>query len=219
MSDITNLLMLVAFISGILLLLYLQPETSFATIGMKMQRATQAQWSLNEFLRMKQNRWKVNKYYSFSEETVRSLGHRFVGRFDAAILHWANAPVLDAIVEYKFPVNHLPSQSRPEDVFQAGLYALALRESGVSCSSTRLVVIYCLQEKAKRCVRKGSTRECWRCRNGKVFVTRFKPKNVLRGLKRLDEVWYEGRKPRPAKESSRCKVCPYSRDMCNYSVV
>jgi hypothetical protein len=50
-------------------------------------------------------------------------------------------------------------------------------------------------------------------------VTRFKPKNVLRKLRRLDEVWYEGRKPIPIQEANRCRICPYSDSRCNYSVV
>jgi CRISPR/Cas system-associated exonuclease Cas4 (RecB family) len=150
---------------------------------------------------------------------VRSLGHRFVGRMDAAILHWEKAPILDLVIEYKFPVKHLPKQARQEDVFQSGLYALALLESGVSCSSTRLLVIYCLQSKAKRCLDRKSNRDCWQCSDGKVCTTRFRPKNVLGKLRKLDEVWYNGRKPRPAQEPNRCRVCPYSNGRCNYSTV
>jgi hypothetical protein len=211
--------MMVVFIAGILLLIALQPSTGFATSGMKLRRAIQAKWSLSEFLKMKPDRWKLNQYYFFSEENVRSLGHRFVGRLDGAVLHRENTPILDLVIEYKFPLKYLPKYARPEDVFQSGLYALALLESGVSCSSTRLVTIYCLQDRAKRCLDKKSTMDCWRCSNGKTFTTRFKPKKVLRELKRLDEVWYRGRKPRPAQEQSACRVCPYSKDECNYSLV
>lgn len=219
MSNLTSLFMMIVCISGIVLLLALQPRTGIATTGMKMRRAISAPWSLAEFLKIKPNRGKINQYYFFSEENVRSLGHRFVGRLDGAVLHWGKAPILDLIIECKFPVKHLPKQARKEDVFQSGLYGLALLDSGVSCSSARLVTFYCLQEKAKRCLDRKTTRECWQCSDGKTFVTHFKPKSVLRKLRRLDEVWYDGRKPRPAQEPSRCRVCPYSNGRCNYSIV
>ena len=219
MSDLTSLIMMIVFITGVLLLLVLQPRTGFATTGMKLKRATPATWSLSEFLKMKQNRWKVNQYYFFSEENIRSLGHRFVGRLDGAVLHHEDTPILDIVIEYKFPLKYLPKKARPEDVFQAGLYALALLESGVSCSSTKLVTIYCLQDMAKRCLDRRSSRDCWRCSDGLTFVTRFKPRSVIRKLGRLDEVWYQGRQPRPAQEQSRCRACPYSKDRCNYSLV
>jgi hypothetical protein len=206
------------FIIGILLFLALQPRTGLATTGMKMRRALPSPWSLADFVRTKPNRKNLNQYYAFTEENVRSLGHRYVGRLDGAILHWESAPILDLVIEYKFPVKHLPEKARKEDVFQSGLYALALYESGISCSSTKLVTIYCLQEKAKRCFDKKSTSNCWRCRDGKTFATKFKPNKVERTLKRLDEVWYEGRKPRPAHETSACRICPYSEGKCNYSL-
>lgn len=218
MIDLANLFMMIVFIAGIILLLVLQPKTGFASTGMKMRRATNTPWSLPEFLKLKPSKWKNNQYYYFSEENVRSLGHRYVGRLDGAILHWETAPILDLVIEYKFPVKYLPKQARKEDVFQSGLYALALLESGVSCTSTKLVTIYCLQDKAKRCLDKKSTRECWRCGEGKVFVARFKSKRVLKKLKRLDEIWYGDRKPIPVQEPSRCGVCPYN-NRCNYSKV
>jgi len=218
MIDVANLFMMIVFIAGIILLLVLQPRTGFASTGMKMRRATNTPWSLPEFLKLKPSTWKNNQYYYFSEENVRSLGHRYVGRLDGAILHWETAPILDLVIEYKFPVKYLPKQARREDVFQSGLYALALLESGVSCTSTKLVTIYCLQDKAKRCIDKKSTRECWRCGEGKVFAARFKSKRVLKKLRRLDEIWYGDRKPIPVQEPSRCGVCPYN-NRCNYSKV
>jgi hypothetical protein len=219
MSGLASQIMMVVFIAGVLLLLALQPRTGFVTTGMKMRRAIPAPWSLSEFLKERSNRWKINQFYFFSEENVRSLGHRFVGRLDGAILHHEKTPILDLVIEYKFPLKHLPKQANPEDVFQSGLYALALLESGISCSSTRLVTVYCLQDKAKRCLDRKSTKECWRCSAGKTFVTRFKPKNVLRKLGRLDEVWYNGKQPRPTQEQRNCRICPYSKDRCNYSLV
>jgi len=206
-------------ILGILVFLAMQPRIGFATTGMKMRRAIPASWSLSEFVKLKPSRWKLNQYYSFTEENVRSLGHRYVGRLDGAILHWESAPILDLVIEYKFPMKYLPQRARDEDMFQSGLYALALQESGFSCSSTKLVTIYCLQENAKRCLEKKSTRNCWHCRNGRSYATRFKQKDVEKELRRLDEVWYEGRKPRPTQEASACRICPYSEGKCNYSVI
>ena len=150
---------------------------------------------------------------------MRSLGHRYIGRFDTAILHWEEAPVLDLVIDYKFPVRYLPEKKRSEDIFQAGLYALALYESGVSCSGTRLVNIYCLQDQAKRCMESSSIKECWRCGDSKIHVKRFNPKQVIKALKKMDEVWYDGRRPRPSPEHGKCRACPYSKDKCNYSAV
>ena len=112
MSDLVSLFMMIVFIVGIVLLLVLQPITGFATTGMIMRRAVSAPGSLV-----------------------------YVGRFVGAVLHWEKSPILDIVIEYKFPVKHLPRQTRKEDVFQSGLYALALLDSGLSCSSTRLVTI------------------------------------------------------------------------------
>lgn len=211
--------MLVIFIGGIILLLISQPRTGFSTAGMKMRRAIPAPWTLSEFLHLKPSRWKLGQYYSFSEETLRSLGHRFIGRFDNAILHWEESPVLDLIIEHKFPVKYLPEKSRSEDIFQAGLYALALLERGVSCSSTRLVNIYCLQDRTKRCMESNSTKECWSCGDSKMHVKRFDSNKVIKSLKKMDEVWYNGRRPRPSPEQGKCRVCPYSKGKCNYSAV
>jgi CRISPR/Cas system-associated exonuclease Cas4 (RecB family) len=219
MDGFLGLISFIAFIGCILLLLNMQAKTGFSTTGMKMRRAIPSPWDLSEFLTLRPSRWKIGKYYSFSEETVRSLGHRYVGRFDGAILHWEEAPVLDVVIEYKFPVNHLPEQSRPEDVFQAGLYALALMETGVSCTKTRLVTIYCLQDRAKRCVEGKSSKSCWKCGNSRIHTSRFNPRKVIKTLKRMDEVWYNGRKPKPTPGPLKCRSCPYSRDKCNYSAV
>jgi hypothetical protein len=219
MDAFLGLMFFLLFIGGLLLLLTMKARIGLSITGMKMRRAIPAQWNLQEFLKLKPSRWKRGEYYLFSEETVRSLGQRYIGRFDSAILHWEEVPVLDLMIEYKFPVNYLPEQSRPEDVFQAGLYALALLESGVSCSNTRLVTIYCLQDRAMKCMEGKSSKSCWRCGDSKVYTNRFNPRNMIKTLKRLDEIWYKGRNPRPAKEPERCRPCPYSKDKCNYSVV
>ncbi|MFW9796701.1 MAG: hypothetical protein ACFFE2_06670 [Candidatus Thorarchaeota archaeon] len=218
MSELVNFAMMVALTLSILVILVLQPKTGFATIRMKMKKAIPAQWEFSEFIKLKPNKLKTNQYYSFSEETVRSLGHRYIGRFDGAVLHWETKPVLDFVIEFKFPVKQLPERARKEDVFQSGLYALALMESGVSCSSSKLVSIYCLQDKAERCLTRKSNKDCWRCRDGKMFVTKFNHKSVLEKLKQLDQVWYEGRRPRPSQDIRSCSVCPYSNGRCNYAL-
>ncbi|MHA2114099.1 MAG: hypothetical protein ACXABM_01275 [Candidatus Thorarchaeota archaeon] len=219
MDAYASFMLLIAFIGGILLLLNSQAKTGFSTTGMKLRRAVPAPWGISEFLKLKPSRWKTDEYYLFAEETVRSLGHRFIGRFDGAILHWEDAPMLDIIIEHKFPTKHLPAQSIPEDIFQAGLYALALYESGVSCSNTRLITIYCLQDQAKRCVEGNSARSCWKCGDSKIHNERFNLNKMIKTLKKLDEVWYRGRRPNPTPTPRKCRICPYSRGNCNYSAV
>lgn len=204
---------------GLLVFLAYQPRSGLLSSGMKMRRAVSAPLCLSEFLTKKQKQWKNHTYYYFSEEAVRSLGHRFVGRFDGAVIHWDDVAILDLIIELKFPSQYLPRHKKPEDVFQAGLYALALMESGVSCSSTKLVTIYCPQDRAEKCLERKSIGDCWRCSESRSYVTKFRPNDVLRTLKRLDEVWYEGRKPRPTHDESNCRVCPYSNSRCNYTLV
>ena len=219
MSSFTSLILMVIFIGGILVFLELQPKTGFTTTSMKMRRAATSQWSLTDFLKLKPSRWKLDQYFFFSEEKVRSHSHRYAGRLDGAILHWKTAPILDLVIEYKFPTNRLPRRVKEEDMFQAGLYALALLESGVSCSTTKLVTVYCLQDTARRCLDRKSARECWRCGKGRTFVTKFKQRDVEKKLERLDEVWYGGRKPVPTQDVVNCRVCPYSKGKCNYSLV
>ncbi len=182
-----------------------------------LRDAEPARWTLSEFLHLNPRRRTFGKSFIFREQTIRSLGYRYVGRFDYAILHWKEAPILDAVIERKFPRNLVPSTPRPEDMFQAGLYALGLRESGVSCSSTRLIIIYCLQESAKRCIGRNRA-DCLTCKDGATFSRKFRPSNVLRTLQKLDEVWFEGRSPKASPTSSKCRVCPYSIDQsCRYS--
>ena len=207
------------FILGLLVFLAYQPKSGLVSSGKIMRRAVSAPVCLSEFLTKEERQRKSHFYYFFSEETVRSLGHRFVGRFDGAVIHWEDVAVLDLVIEYKFPSHQLPSHKKPEDVFQAGLYALALMESGISCSSTKLVTIYCPQDRAEKCLERKSIRDCWRCSESRSYVAKFRPNDVLRTLRRLDEVWYEGRKPKPTQEEYNCRVCPYRNDRCSYSLV
>jgi hypothetical protein len=208
MEPLTNLLLLCLFLVGVLLMGYWKLGGGLLSPPARIIRGAEpARWSLRDFIHLQSNRPKSSSTFIFREESIRSLGHRFAGRFDFAILHWEEAPVLDAIVERKFPLKHLPSKPRPEDVFQAGLYALSLMESGVSCSSTRLFLIYCLQEPASRCIGKNGA-ECLTCGEKAMFVKSFRPERVLRGLRKLDEVWYRGRKPRATPNDSKCKGVP-----------
>ncbi|MFW9963307.1 MAG: hypothetical protein ACFFCX_07080 [Candidatus Sifarchaeia archaeon] len=219
MSNLDTLIIMIGFFAGVLLLFTVHPRTRFSTTRLKIKRANPAPWSMSEFLNTKSSQVAINQHYYFSEEIVRSLGHRYIGRLDGAVLHWKEVPILDCVIEFKFPVSILPRRVRAEDLFQSGLYALALLESGVSCSSTMLVIVYCLQEKAKRCQSRKSTKLCWECCDGKTFVRRFKSKKVIGELHRLDEVWYNGRQPKPTRELSSCRICPYSRNRCKYSLV
>lgn len=194
----------------------------FGTISVrgKMRHAQTSPWNLHEFLLLNPSKPKHNDCYRFNEESVRSHAHRFVGRFDGAILHWEEAPILDMIIESKFPVNNLPEKAGREDIFQAGLYALALADTGVSCKDAKLVIIYCLQDAAKRCVYGNSPRRCWDCGEGKIFSQNYDQQKIMKTLAKIDEVWYKKRQPRASPSESNCRPCPYSKDgRCNRSVM
>ena len=186
----------------------------------KLRYAQSAPWDLHEFLNLNPSKPKRNEYYRFNEEPVRSHAHRFVGRFDSAILHWEERPVLDMIIENKFPVNYLPDRAKREDIFQAGLYTLALSESGVSCNSTKLVIIYCLQDTARRCLRGNSAKMCWQCDKGRLFTKDYDQKKIMNRLSMINEVWYGKRKPRANSTDDNCRPCPFSKNgKCNYSAI
>jgi hypothetical protein len=124
------------------------------------------------------------------------------------------------LIEYKFPVNQLPTKMKEEDLFQIGLYALAMAESGISCSSTRLVTVYCLQDVAKACTKGKSISNCWSCGDGKIYEKRYNPEAIQKQLRILDEVWYKKRQPRATPEEKKCRPCPFSKKgACNYSAV
>ena len=185
-----------------------------------IRKSQKSPWNLVEFTQLHPSHWKRREYYRFTEELVRSLAHRYFGRFDTAILHWEDAAILDVLIEYKFPVNYLPTKMKEEDHFQAGLYSLALAESGISCSSTRLVTVYCLQDDAKRCVQDKLKRNCWSCGDGRIFEKKFNPDKIHKHLKRLDEVWYKKRKPIATPSKTKCRPCPFSqRGDCNFTAI
>ncbi|MFX0107682.1 MAG: hypothetical protein ACFE7R_05340 [Candidatus Hodarchaeota archaeon] len=219
LDPLIELIILCIFISGILVLAYWHSEGVFGSVANILRHSEISPWSLHDFLHLKEAESDSQKKYIFSEETVMSIGHRFTGRFDAAVLHWEEVPILDALIERKFPINRLPKKKREEDFFQAGLYALALLETGVSCSGAWLLLIYCLQSDAKRCLDKNRV-DCIHCGSNVVHQRKFNQKRVLQALRRLDEVWYNGRRPRASPSIEKCRPCPYgSNRQCNHSVL
>lgn len=218
MDQLLNIFAFVLLISIIALIAASKSIHLFTRTANIMRKAQISPWSLLEFMQVQPSRWKRFEYYRFVEEPVRSFAHRYDGRFDTAILHWEEAPILDILIEYKFPTNYMPTKMKDEDFFQLGLYTLALAESGVSCSSAKLVVVYCLQDVAKRCIQNKSKRMCWSCGEGRIFEKRFNPNTVEKRLKRLDEVWYQKRQPKATPSVEKCRPCPYSkRGDCNFS--
>ena len=217
-NPVQSILLMAVFLAGALALLHEIGAGIVNPVFRIINRAIDSPWDLNTFLHLKSDQPESNQYFSFAEEAVVSMGHRYSGRFDQAVLRLDGVPILEAVIERKFPSRNMPKIVRTEDMFQAGLYALALMESGVSCSSTRLVVMYCTQKAASNCVHEGKRVNCFECRKGRIFQEKFSPKKVLKTLKRLDEIWYMRRKPRPSPEVGKCKACPYGIDgVCNNS--
>jgi hypothetical protein len=208
------------FLVGILILLLLEKQ-DLSFIGFRrISNAIPAEMDLNAFARGGPREGSSKKTYSFSEESAVSMTHRYNGKFDIAILSWNTGPILEAMIERKFPRSFLPGQARPEDIFQASLYSLALKEKGISCTSAYLIVIYCLQEMAIKCMKNQDSLDCVQCDEGKVFKVRYNEKKTLKQLGKLDEVWYEGRKPEPKPTIEHCRACPFSKgDQCKYSTV
>ncbi len=217
-EPVLSILLLALFLVGSFTLLYEVKEEIVNSAFRIINRSIVAPWDLNTFLHLESNPHKPDQYYKFAEETIVSMGHRYSGKFDQAVLRFDGVPILEAVIERKFPVRNLPEIVRTEDMFQAGLYALALMESGVSCSSTRLVVLYCTQEAASNCVRVGKGVNCFGCKKGRAFQQRFNLERVLKTLKKLDEIWCMKRKPMPSPEVGKCRACPYgSNGVCNHS--
>ncbi|MFW9801572.1 MAG: hypothetical protein ACFFFC_02925 [Candidatus Thorarchaeota archaeon] len=216
MDQFTNGVLLAIFIGGVFVLIYMNSGGILRSSGRRIRGAVSSKWTLQEFLRLRKKP-EPERSFLFSEQSVYSLGHRFNGRFDNAVLHWEEVPVLDAIIERKFPTKHIPLKPREEDFFQAGLYALALMETGVSCATTRLVLVYCSQRTAKNCIGKNQA-DCVSCGDGMLYSRRFNQKRVLKALAKLDEVWYQGRKPKASPSGEKCRACPYGRNgICNRS--
>ncbi|UCE09268.1 MAG: hypothetical protein JSW61_09840 [Candidatus Thorarchaeota archaeon] len=219
MDELLELTLFIIVIFGFLILINERLGTSHRHLHGIIRDSVRSHWGLQEFLRLPRSQRKIGKWFMFSEQTVYSMGHKFTGRFDQAVLHWGKSPILDLMIERKFPVSHLPMKRRDEDLFQAALYSLALMESGVSCSSSRLVVIYCLQNQAKRCLKRTRGLECFKCGAGRVFHEPFSQRTVLSTLERLDEVWYNGRRPIPDPSFDKCMRCQFSRNgSCQYTL-
>ncbi|MFW9957773.1 MAG: hypothetical protein ACFFCT_06870 [Candidatus Odinarchaeota archaeon] len=220
MYQLLNILVFLLLITTIAFIGLFRSNTIHRRTSRILRKAQNAPWNLVEFTRLHPSQWNRREYYRFTEEPVRSFAHRYNGRFDTAILHWEEAAVLDLMIEYKFPVRYLPKKMKEEDYFQTGLYSLALAESGISCSSTKLVTVYCLQDVAKRCIHDKLKRNCWHCEHGRVFEKRFNPDTIQKHLKMLDEVWYKKRLPKATPSETKCKPCSFSKSGdCNYSVI
>lgn len=159
------------------------------------------------------------QYYILKEQMVYCPEHRFRGRFDYAVLRLGEVPVLVMVVERKFPVDILPTKGRPEDFFQAALYSLAFASHGVDCGSTSLLLIYCRQVDASHCAKRSSPAQCVLCSKSRTFRKRYGQVHVLSALRRLDEVWYSERPPRPSPAPGKCIRCNYGKSgQCKYSV-
>ena len=220
MEQLLSVLAFVLLTAIVFIVSLRRSNLDLGSVWSAVKRAKRAPCSLTKFLSLQPCQHNRDEYYLFSEEQVRSFAHRFIGRFDSAVLHWDEAPILDALIEYKFPVNHLPRRMKPEDLFQVGLYSLALAESGVSCRSARLVTVYCLQDTAKQCLQDRPGTNCCTCGEARVFKKGFNPDEIRKHLKRLDEVWYNRRLPRASPAATKCVICPFSTSgQCNYSAV
>lgn len=216
LDPFTNGILLAIFIGGVFAIIYMNSGGILHSTGRRIRRAQPSRWTLQEFIKLR-NKPGSESSFLFSEQSVHSMGHRFNGRFDNAILHWEDAPVLDAIIERKFPTRYIPDRARKEDFFQAELYALALMETGVSCATAKLVLVYCLQRTARNCIGNNQV-DCMSCGDGTVYSRRFNQKRVLKALAKLDEVWYQGRKPEASPSAGKCRGCPYGRnDVCSHS--
>jgi hypothetical protein len=207
--------LILIFVIFVLAFLFLNRRYSISKL---YNNSIPAPWTLNHFLKS-QNRQNIDSdnLYLFSEQLVRSYRFKITGRFDQAILHTDDRPVLDAIIEKKFPVHILPRVVHKEDMFQAGLYALAIMDQEVSIDSAKLVVIYCIQEKALKCVQKTKAIACLECKYSRVFVKRFAPSKIIKQLKKLDEIWYGQRKPKASPSIKKCRICPYGESICKHS--
>ncbi len=217
MSEISSMILLAFFIIGAFLLSMIRANGGASRIRNVIATASQSPIPLREFL--EQDLDGSRKRWLFREQSVISLTHRYTGRFDAAVLGFNQVGILEAVIERKYPTRFLPREPRKEDFFQASLYALALQDSGVSCSTTKLVTIYCLQEHARACQKKNVA-NCVRCKNASVMVERFRPSRTISQLRKMDDYWFRNKAPEPNPNRSVCIICPFSRDgRCQYSII
>jgi len=217
LDQLLSSILLIVFLTALFGLLLLSKEGGG---NRKLSNVQRAEIDLNTFVRTGPMHKNARRNYLFSEENIVSMTHRYNGRFDNAVTRWDTGPILVALIERKFPRRILPDSPRREDVFQSSLYTLALKEKGFSCSSTKLVTIYCLQDEAIKCLEKRTGFDCLYCKRGRVFKTKFNEKKTLKSLARLDEIWYQRRRPKPNPSILYCRVCPFTKNQkCEYSVV
>lgn len=214
MDPIASFLLLFIFLAGLMGLLFTSKRSSWNGTLSNVQIPDV---DLNTFARKGPSDKSNRRGYIFSEEHIVSMTHRYNGRIDSAILRWNTGPILDRLIERKFPRKYLPDNAKQEDMFQSSLYSMALKEKGISTSTAKLVIIYCLQDIAIACLTRESSLNCIYCRKGKVFTTRLNEKKTLKTLARLDEVWYAGRKPKPFPSNLNCRSCPFSKNQkCDF---
>jgi hypothetical protein len=183
-----------------------------------MQKSSRNQMPLRHFIAKEPPKRILDRHFLFTEENVYSISNRFRGRFDMAILHWDESPILDVLFERKFPTGRLPIKVHQYDVFQASLYALALMDSGVICSSTKIIVAYCRQEDAIKCQHNRAIASCLRCDNGAVFTIDFSFKETIKKLHSLNRYWFESKQPKSSPDIHKCSICPYaSKEVCKWS--
>ncbi|MCF2136426.1 MAG: hypothetical protein K9W43_04215 [Candidatus Thorarchaeota archaeon] len=217
MDPLTNTIFLAIFLLGLLMVIVLAKGGIPGTPRAIVANARPAKWKLHDFINARTNAIAHHKYI-FTEQVVTNMTRQYRGRFDHAILRMEEGPVLDAIIEFKFPQNHIPYKVRKEDIFQAGLYALAFRDMGVSTRNTALLVVYCLQDNARRCG-KPSVERCISCSKGRTFKSRFREHEVSKILERMEPYWLGKRRPIPSPSRENCRQCPYSKGKCQYSAV
>ncbi len=207
-----------SFIAIILLLIYLRGPSSFSG-GLGFRSPVKSNWSLNEFLEQCDKGTSMRKII-LSEKNVVSLTYRFRGRFDSIIVRCGSGPVLEEVIERKFPRSVLPKKPIEEDMFQASLYVLGLKEKGFSIRSTMITTVYCLQTVADDCLHNNEHSSCWRCNAGVRFSQRFNEPRTVKSIKKLDEIWYREREARPKPSPRKCRLCPFSKQgVCNHSAV
>jgi hypothetical protein len=184
-----------------------------------LKRSVTPAFSIDDFLHSRVRESDAGRYYIFKEQMVYSTEHSFRGRFDQAVVRCEDKPVLEMVIERKFPTHSLPLNGRPEDFLQAGLYSLAFAERGVNCESARLLLMYCRQKDAQNCSRRSSLAKCATCPRGRLFQKRFRSHDVLRVLHRLDKVWTGERRARASPSHEKCVACAFGKNgYCEYSI-
>ncbi|MHA1216071.1 MAG: hypothetical protein ACTSPX_01945 [Candidatus Thorarchaeota archaeon] len=215
-DPVANSIVLFAFLAALVILILILQGGVPGSPRALLNNSVAASFPLYRLVNGTAPQLRRGQKYVFSEQTVVSMTWRYRGRLDHAVLHVEKGPVLDAVFEMKFPAEYLPHRVREQDMFQAGLYALAIRDMGASCRDTRLVVCYCSQTWAKRCDKIG-LENCVSCRHSVTFTGKFRPQKIERELQRMDGYWRGLRQPIPSPEHDKCRTCPYADKECQYA--